>query len=92
MGAVFLAQDNRGLIKVDGHIVAIPLAPDAAPLPQGAHTHYAGPLFGATLVPIPGAKHKTMGVVSVFTAHLIITDAKGQAVYEATGDAQCKPM
>lgn len=92
MGAVFLAMATRGLIKLDDHVIAIPPAGDAAPLPQGAHTHYAGPLYGATLVPVPGGAHKTLGVVSVFTGHLTVTDARGQTVYDATGDTQCKPM
>jgi hypothetical protein len=92
MGAVFLAMEDRGLIKLDDHILAMPVAPDAAPLPQGAHTHYAGPLYAATLVPLAGGKHKRLGVVSVFTGHLLITDARRQTVYEATGDTQCKPM
>lgn len=92
MGAVFLAQAARGLIKVDGHIVTIPAAPDAAPLPQTARTHYAGPLYAATLTPDAGGAHKTMGVVTVLTGHLVITDAKSQPVYDATGDLQCKAM
>jgi hypothetical protein len=91
MGAVFLAQTSRGVIKIDGHIMAIPLAADTAPLPLGAHTHYAGPLYAATLLPVPGGKHSMMGAVAVFTGHLIITDAKKQAVYDATGDTQCRP-
>lgn len=92
MGAVFLAQAERGLIKVDDHIVEIPLASDATPLPQGAHTRYAGPLYSAQLTPVPGGKRKTMGVIAVFPAHLVIADAKRQPIYDATGDAQCKPM
>ncbi len=92
MGAVFLALATRGLIKLNDQIVAIPPAADAGPLPQGAHTHYAGPLYGITLVPEPGGKQKTLGVVSVFTGHLTVTDARGQTVYDATGDTQCKPM
>jgi hypothetical protein len=92
MGAVFLAMADRGLIKVDDHIVPLPAAADGAPLPQGARTHYAGPLYAATLVPVAGGKHKTLGVVSVFTGHLVVTDAKGQTVYEASGDTQCKPV
>lgn len=92
MGAVFLALDARGLIKVDGHIVEIPVAGDAAALPQSAHTHYAGPLYAARLTAVPGGKQKTMGVVSVFDGHLVITDAKAKTVYDAVGDTQCKPM
>ncbi len=92
MGAVFLAMETRALIKLDDHIVSIPVANDAAALPQGAHTHYAGPLYAATLTAVPGGKHKALGVVAVFDGHLAITDAKGQTVYDATGDTQCKPM
>jgi hypothetical protein len=92
MGAVFLAQDKRGLIKLDGHIAEIPVATDAAALPQGAHTHYSSPLFSATLTKVPGGKHKAMAVVEVSSARLVITDAKRQPVYDATGDMQCKPM
>ena len=92
MGAVFMAQDDRALMKLDDRIVAIPTAADAAALPQGAHTHYSGPLFGATLTQVPGGRRKTMGVVEVFSGHLIIFDARRQPVYDATGDVQCKPM
>jgi hypothetical protein len=92
MGAVFLAQAQRGLIKVDDHVVTIPVAADAAALPLDGHTHYSGVLYSATLTPVPGGAKKALGVVSVFTGHLVITDAKHQTVYDATGDTQCKPM
>ena len=92
MGAVFMAQDARGLMKLDGHIVAIPAATDATALPQGAHTHYAGPLYSATLTQSSGGKPKVNGVVNDFAAHLTVFDARKQPVYDAAGDAQCKPM
>ena len=91
MGAVFLARPNQAVIKIDDHIVVIPLAEAAGSLPQGAHTHYAGPLYAATLVPVAGGKHGMMGAIAVFGAQLTITDAKGQKVYEARGDTQCRP-
>ena len=91
MGAVFLAQAERGVIKIDDHVVAIPLAGETASLPQGAHTRYAGPLYAASLTPEPGAKQKSVAGMTVFTAHLTITDAKGQKVYDASGDTQCRP-
>jgi hypothetical protein len=91
MGAVFLAQPTQAFIKIDDHVVPIPLAANAGPLPQGAHTRYAGPLYAATLVPVPGGKHTMIGAVPVFAGHLTITDAKAQVVYDATGDTQCRP-
>ena len=91
MGAVFMAQPERGVVKIDDHVVAIPLANDGASLPQGVHTHYAGPLYAATLVVEPGAKQKTVGATVTFKGHLTITDAKRQKVFEASGDTQCRP-
>jgi hypothetical protein len=91
LGAVFMAQDTSGMIKIDDHVVTIPLAADAAPLAPGAHTRYAGPLYAATLVLAPGAKQTTRGADILFTGHLTITDAKRQTVYDATGDTQCRP-
>jgi hypothetical protein len=92
MGAVFMAQNARGLMKLDGHIVEIPAAADAAALPQGAHTRYSGPLYSATLTQAAGSKPKVNGVVDDFSAHLTVFDARKQPVYDAAGDAQCKPM
>jgi hypothetical protein len=92
MGALFMAMETRGLIKLDDHLVAMPTAADAAALPHGAHTHYAGPLYGASLTPLAGGRHKQLGVVNVFDAHLVISDARGQTVYAADGEVQCKPM
>jgi hypothetical protein len=91
LGAVFLAMESRALFKVDGHIVAIPVANGSAALPQGAHTHYAGPLYAARLTVVPGGGHPTLGVAA-FAGHLAITDAKGQTAYDADGDAQCKSL
>lgn len=91
MGAVFLAQADRGILKIDDHVVLIPLASDGAALPQGAHTHYAGPLYAATLRPAPGSSPKTRGALIVLRGHLSITDAKAQPVYDADGDIQCRP-
>lgn len=92
MGAVFLAQAARGVIKIDDHLVSLPVASGAPELPQGAHGRYAGALYAATLAAVPGGKHKELGVVTVFDARLTITDARGQTVYDAPGAAQCKPM
>ncbi len=91
LGAVFLAMESRALIKVDGHIVAIPAATETLALPDGAHTRYAGPLYSATLTAVPGGKHKATGALAEFDGHVVITDAKGQTVFDANGDTQCKP-
>lgn len=92
MGAVFLAQSERGLIKLADHVITLPVARGAGSLPQGAHDHYAGGGYAATLSRVPDGKAKTMGVIDVFAARLVIADGKRQTLYDKTGDAQCKPM
>lgn len=92
LGAVLLAQAQRAVIKIDDHIVTIPVATDGAALPQGAHTHYAGPLYAATLQATAGKPQRTQGSQVSFVGHLSITDAKAQPVYDAAGDIQCRPM
>lgn len=92
MGAVFLAQADRGLIKTGDHIVAIAADHASPALPQGAWQHYAGGGYKATLERVPGGKSRQNGVISVFDATFALSDAGGSELYRATGSAQCKPM
>ena len=92
MGAVFMALETRAVLKLADRIVSIPVAGDGSALPLGTHTHYAGPLYGVTLTRDPGQSHAITTDATAFTGRLTITDAKGQVVYQADGDAQCKPV
>lgn len=92
MGAVFLAQEAQGVIKLADKIVTLPVDKASPGLPQAAHERYAGPDYKASLTRTPGGKSIVNGVVEIFAAHLTLTDAKGATVYDAKGDAQCKPM
>lgn len=92
MGAVFMAMEDHAAFKLDDKFISLPVAGDAKDLPIGTHTHYAGPLYGATLTPDAGKTHKFVTGSTAFSGRLVITDAKNQVVYDSTGDAQCKPV
>lgn len=92
MGAVFLAQGEKGVLKLADKVISLPADKASPALPQGAHERYAGPAFTARLTREPGGKAIRNGVLEMFGAHLTLTDAKGAVVYDAKGDAQCKPM
>lgn len=92
LGAVFLAQDTRGVMKLRDHIVSLPAATDSPALGAGAHGRYASALYAATLVKLADAKTKVQGAAVSFDARLTIADARGQRVYDAPGTAQCHAM
>lgn len=92
MGAVLLAQEDRGIIKLDGAPVILAADKGSAKLPQHGWSHYTGREWALTLTRIDDGRGKTMGVIDSFTGQLVITDADNRPVYNAKGNVQCKPM
>lgn len=92
MGATALAQGERAVIKLDGHIVVLAADKGSTRLPQEAWSHYTGKEYALTLTRIANGKHVVNGVLEMFDAHLVITDPHDRVVYESNGSAQCKPM
>lgn len=90
IGAVLLAQDTRGVIKLDGEVLL--LAPDAgsARLPMGSWARYTGKAYAVTL----GAEGPVtaLGTGAQFKGAMTITDAFERPVYEARGDVQCRTI
>ncbi|MCW1986177.1 UNVERIFIED_ORG: hypothetical protein M2348_001927 [Sphingomonas sp. R1F5B] len=92
MGAVLLAQEDRGLIKIKDQIVVLAADKGSAKLPQHGWSHYTGREWALTLTRIDDGKAKTMGVIDSFDGQLVISDADSRPVYTAKGNVQCKPM
>ncbi|MFN3470385.1 MAG: hypothetical protein ACK4Z7_11860 [Novosphingobium sp.] len=90
IGAVLLAQDTRGVIKLKGEVEV--LAPDAgaAELPKGGRSRYTGKTHALSLTPTGPVQ--AVGTEDRFKGRLVITDAFERPVYEATGDVQCKTI
>lgn len=92
MGAVVMAQGERAAIKLDGQIVSLVADKGSTKLPQGAWSRYTGKAYALTLTQVQDGKHEVNGVIEMIDAHVTITDANDQVVYDANGSAQCKPM
>lgn len=98
MGAVLMAQADRGVIKLGGHLVALAADKGSARMPLGSWSHYVGRDYALTFTRIEGASASASasapsggGVqAQAFRAQVVISDADARAVYAAKGEAQCK--
>lgn len=90
IGAVLLAQDKRGAIKVGDALLV--LAPDAgsAKMPEGSWSRYTGKANALTLTATSPVT--ALGTGKQFKGKLVITDAYERPVYEAEGDVQCRSI
>lgn len=90
LGAVFLAQDKRGVIKHGDHVLV--LAPDvgSATMPKSSFSRYTGKENAVTLTAVGPVK--PVGTTEQFKGKMVVTDAFERPVYEATGDVQCKAI
>ncbi|MFM2372336.1 MAG: hypothetical protein RIS85_2058 [Pseudomonadota bacterium] len=90
LGAVLLAQDERGIIKLNGEVVI--LAPDtgSAKMPKGSWSRYTGKANALTLTATGPVT--AVGGAEEFDGKVVITDAFERRVYEAGGHAQCKAI
>lgn len=100
MGAVLMAQADRGVIKLGGHLVALAADKGSARMPLGSWSHYVGRDYALTFTRIEGASASASASASTpsggsvqaqtFRAQVVISDADARAVYAAKGEAQCK--
>lgn len=98
MGAVLMAQADRGVIKLGGHLVALAADKGSARMPLGSWSHYVGRDYALTFTRIEGGSASASASVpsgggvqaQAFRAQVVISDADARAVYAAKGEAQCK--
>ena len=90
IGAVLLAQDKRGVIKVENTLII--LAPDtgSAKMPMGSWSRYTGKENALTLLAI--GPIAPLGTGKQFKGKLVITDEHERPVYQASGDVQCRTI
>lgn len=92
MGAILLAQDERGVMKLDGKLVIFASDKGSTQLPQGAWSRYSGKEYALTLTRIDDGKAVKNGLVDLFSGQVVVTDPFDRVVYKARGNVQCKPM
>lgn len=85
LGAIVMTEAKRAAIKPGKDVVILASDPGSTQMPSGTWSRYAGKEHALTLTRLsPGA------VDSNWTAKLVITDARDQVVYDATGLVQCR--
>ena len=100
MGAILMAQADRGVIKLGGHLVALAADKGSARMPLGSWSHYVGRDYALTFTRIEGGSASASASAGTpsggsvqaqtFRAQVVISDADARAVYAAKGEAQCK--
>jgi len=90
IGAVLLAQDKRGVIKVDGKLIVFASDTGSAKMPLGSWSRYTGKENALTLT--ASGPVTPLGTGQQFKGKLVITDAYERPVYEASGDVQCRTI
>lgn len=92
MGGVLMAQGERAILKLDGQLVILAADKGSARLPQEAWSRYSGKEYALTLTRVKDGKASKAGIIEMFDAQVTVTDPHDQVVYDARGQAQCKPM
>jgi hypothetical protein len=89
MGAVLLAQDKIGFLKLEDRIVSVASDPGSTRLPGGAWSRYVGKAFSLRLARTERQGSSPAAETLRWPARVTITDAHDQMVYDATGAVQC---
>lgn len=89
MGAVLLAQEAAGYVKLGGRIVRLASDPGSTGLPLGAWSHYTGKEFAVRLTKSDGEGQADGAESLRWPARLTVTDPFEQVVYSADGSVQC---
>lgn len=92
LAALVLAQEKEAIIKLGGKIVRLPADTASQILPETARTRYLDAERILILAPIPGAVPAENGVVQSLPVSLAIIDPRGNPLFNAKGQVQCRPM
>ena len=89
LGAIALAMEDSGYLKLDGEIVRLAADKGSPELPMSARAKYDGKAQSFSLT-LDEAAGKQQGIETInYPARLVIRDTVDHTVYEATGIAQC---
>jgi hypothetical protein len=89
MGAVLLAQDKAGYIKLAGRMIRLASDPGSTRLPPAAWSRYAGKELSASLTRVRNGGEANGSESLRWPGHLTVTDAYEQVVYDEDGRVEC---
>jgi len=85
MGAVLLTRDKAAFMNLSDGMVRFASDPGSAALPFDTRSRYVGKAMSLSLTRAAAAGEDTLR----WPAHLVVTDASDQPVYQADGQVQC---
>ena len=89
MGAVALAQADKGYMKRDGEVLTFAADKGSPNNPLGSWTKYDGKDYSFTLELEPGEGEQTGMETVDFDGELVVRDGKDRVIYQSAGIAQC---
>ena len=89
IGAVMLSREKVAWMKLEGRLVRFASDPGSAALPLGTWSRYAGKEWALALTRTEGEGEASGSESRQWPGRLVVTDAFGQAVFEAAGLVQC---
>lgn len=86
---LFIAQHDRGYLKIEGKLLPLAVRTDSAELPAGAHSTYIGTQNWVELVAQAGDGGAGSGPGKAWPSRLVIRDANERVAFNAIGQVSC---
>ncbi|VWX51499.1 hypothetical protein [Novosphingobium sp. 9U] len=86
---LFVAQEDRGYLKIDGKLRPLAVKSGSAELPSGAHSTYIGTSNWIELVAQAGGEGSGPGGAKAWPSRLVIHDANERVAFDSLGQVSC---
>jgi hypothetical protein len=86
---LFIGQQDRGYLKIEGTLQPLSARTDSAELPSGAHSTYVGTKIWIELVAQAGHGGAGSGAGKAWPSRLVIRDANERVAFNAIGQVSC---
>lgn len=86
---MFIAQQDRGYLKIEGKLLPLAVRAGSAELPSGAHSTYVGTQNWVELVAQAGEGGAGSGSGNAWPSRLVIRDANERVAFNAIGLVSC---
>jgi hypothetical protein len=86
---LFIAQQDRGYLKIEGKLQPLAVRTDSAQLPSGAHSTYIGTQNWVELVAQAGSAGKSPAGQNAWPSRFVIRDANERVAFNVVGQVSC---
>ncbi len=88
---LFVAQQDRGYLKIEGKLYPLAVKSGSAELPSGAHSTYIGTQNWVELVAQAGEDGAGPGGAKSWPSRLVIHDSNERVAFDSLGQVSCAP-